>query len=234
MDTCNNMNIYNDVEAEINSVIAERGVTKASEYRKVIKPLLEKRRRARINNCLTELKDLLVETYKNDISEPSKLEKADILELTVRHLRELRQQRRVIVSTRRNDANDFRAGYSECAGEVAACLGNMPGLDTGVRARLLIHLSKRVGVTTHTVRPSLDLIHASSLTPPPSPRSCSTPSDTESIPEQTYPIPQRTVTPPHRPTDFTLPTGYVSLAVLMSHKESHHQQTNRAPVWRPW
>uniref|UniRef100_T1IVD9 BHLH domain-containing protein n=1 Tax=Strigamia maritima TaxID=126957 RepID=T1IVD9_STRMM len=231
------MDTYNDVEAEINSVIAERGVTKASEYRKVIKPLLEKRRRARINNCLTELKDLLVETYKNDITEPSKLEKADILELTVRHLRELRQQQRVIVTTRRTDANDFRVGYNECASEVAACLGNMPGLDTGVRARLLTHLSKRVGMNTPiTVRPSMDLIHASALTPPPSPRSCTTPiCDTDSTPEHTYLIPQRTVTPPQRPSpEYTLPTGYVSLAVLMSHKESHHQQTSRAPVWRPW
>lgn len=35
-------------------------VSRTARYRKVTKPLLERRRRARINRCLDELKDLMV------------------------------------------------------------------------------------------------------------------------------------------------------------------------------
>uniref|UniRef100_A0A665UTT5 BHLH domain-containing protein n=1 Tax=Echeneis naucrates TaxID=173247 RepID=A0A665UTT5_ECHNA len=48
---------------------------------------MEKKRRARINTCLDQLKSLL-ETY---YSSNRKLEKADILELTVKHLRNLQK-----------------------------------------------------------------------------------------------------------------------------------------------
>ncbi|KAL6484088.1 hypothetical protein MHYP_G00089610 [Metynnis hypsauchen] len=57
--------------------------------RKLSKPLLERRRRARINACLGELRTLLVQSHVTQGCRPSKLEKADILELTVRHLRSL-------------------------------------------------------------------------------------------------------------------------------------------------
>ncbi|XP_036448152.1 enhancer of split m7 protein-like [Colossoma macropomum] len=57
--------------------------------RKLSKPLLERRRRARINACLGELRTLLLQSHVTQGCRPSKLEKADILELTVRHLRSL-------------------------------------------------------------------------------------------------------------------------------------------------
>ena len=47
------------------------------------KPIMEKRRRARINNCLNELKTLILDATKKDPARHSKLEKADILEKTV-------------------------------------------------------------------------------------------------------------------------------------------------------
>ena len=60
----------------------------------VLKPIIEKRRRERINNHLEELKNLVCGNTR------SKLEKADILELTVNHLRKLiAAQRRSIAST---------------------------------------------------------------------------------------------------------------------------------------
>lgn len=56
------------------------------------KPLMEKRRRARINQSLAILKALILESTKNHNAKTgdgqtkhTKLEKADILELTVRH-----------------------------------------------------------------------------------------------------------------------------------------------------
>uniref|UniRef100_A0A672FEG2 Hes family bHLH transcription factor 2 n=1 Tax=Salarias fasciatus TaxID=181472 RepID=A0A672FEG2_SALFA len=58
-----------------------------------LKPLLEKRRRARINDSLNHLKSLILPLVGKDNARYSKLEKADILEMTVRFLRDLPQSR---------------------------------------------------------------------------------------------------------------------------------------------
>lgn len=39
-------------------------VSRTHQYRKVMKPLLERKRRARINRCLDELKDLMMATFQ--------------------------------------------------------------------------------------------------------------------------------------------------------------------------
>ena len=70
----------------------EEGMTKTQTYRAVVKPLIEKKRRARINSCLNELKDLMLFALQTEAESISKLEKADILELTVNHLRKLKRQ----------------------------------------------------------------------------------------------------------------------------------------------
>ena len=54
------------------------------------KPLMEKRRRARINQSLAALKALILDSARLENTKHSKLEKADILELTVRHLQRQR------------------------------------------------------------------------------------------------------------------------------------------------
>ena len=51
--------------------------------------MLEKKRRARINDSLGSLKTLILPLVGKDNARYSKLEKADILEMTVRFLREL-------------------------------------------------------------------------------------------------------------------------------------------------
>lgn len=61
--------------------------SKRAEPRRANKPLMEKRRRARINQSLAALKALILDSAKADNTKHSKLEKADILELTVRILR---------------------------------------------------------------------------------------------------------------------------------------------------
>lgn len=63
--------------------------------RKTRKPLMEKKRRARINDSLEALKEILL---KNTVAiaqgtRPTKLEKADILEMTVRYLHILHAKR---------------------------------------------------------------------------------------------------------------------------------------------
>ena len=74
----------------------------------------------------------------------SKLEKADILELTVNHLNKMHQARRLMVSTNRNPLEEihrFQAGYSSCAQEAASFLLSTPGVDVRISQKLLSHLS---------------------------------------------------------------------------------------------
>merc|ERR1711935_311519 len=58
--------------------------------RQASKPLMEKRRRERINRSLNDLKSILLEALRRDATCHSKLEKADILEMTVRYLRSIK------------------------------------------------------------------------------------------------------------------------------------------------
>ncbi|KYN36214.1 Protein hairy [Trachymyrmex septentrionalis] len=115
---------------------------RSGENRRSNKPIMEKRRRARINNSLNDLKTLVLESMKKDPSRHSKLEKADILELTVKHLEALqRQQIALAAAADPNILNKFRAGYTECASEV----GKFPGLDASVKRRLMSHLATCLG-----------------------------------------------------------------------------------------
>ncbi|XP_049873391.1 protein hairy isoform X2 [Pectinophora gossypiella] len=99
------------------------------DNRRSNKPIMEKRRRARINNCLNELKALILDAMKKDPARHSKLEKADILEMTVKHLEGLR-------SEGAGSPDRFRAGYRHCVSEVA----KFQGLEAGLKRRLVRHL----------------------------------------------------------------------------------------------
>nr|AGS55439.1 hairy enhancer of split 5 [Platynereis dumerilii] len=113
----------------------------ASEMRKANKPLMEKRRRARINESLNMLKTLVLDALKRDTSRYSKLEKADILEMTVKHLRSVqRQQMSAAMATDSTVMEKYRNGYQECAGEVSRYLTSIDGLEPNVRNRLMNHL----------------------------------------------------------------------------------------------
>ncbi|KAM4728044.1 transcription factor HES-1-like [Anableps anableps] len=113
-----------------------------SENRKSSKPIMEKRRRARINESLCQLKTLILDALKKDSSRHSKLEKADILEMTVKHLRNLqRLQMTAALNTDPSILGKYRAGFSECVGEVTRFLSTCEGVTTEVRTRLLGHLS---------------------------------------------------------------------------------------------
>jgi hypothetical protein len=156
-----------------------------TEYRKVIKPLLERRRRARINQCLTELKNLILDTVKHENLEPSKLEKADILELTVKHLQQLRRYQRGLnshpvsprpVTPTASTHDRYRAGFAECAREVSHYVITAPGMNHDIKQRLVSHLDRCLTssseMTSVSSSPMMSPV-PSPNTPPPSP----TPSD---------------------------------------------------------
>merc|ERR1712154_325889 len=111
-------------------------MSRTEEYRKIVKPLIERKRRARINNCLDELKDLMMFALQSEGESISKLEKADVLELTVKHLRKLKRQQMLSVTP---ELDRYRAGYTTCATEVSRCLAST-GVDISVGSRLMSHL----------------------------------------------------------------------------------------------
>lgn len=117
---------------------SEKTITKCSEARRSTKPIMEKRRRARINNSLAELKNLILDALKKDNARHSKLEKADILEMTVKHLQNLQMQR---MTPDPNAMAKFRSGFTECANEVSRFFGQVDGVDPTIRQRLLNHLA---------------------------------------------------------------------------------------------
>ncbi|KDR23061.1 enhancer of split mbeta protein-like isoform X2 [Zootermopsis nevadensis] len=118
-------------------------ISRTYQYRKVMKPMLERKRRARINKCLDELKDLMVSALQAEGENVSKLEKADILELTVRYLHKLRRQQRLSANPV-TDADRFRAGFTHCATEVSRCLAATPGVDVKLGTKLMTHLGHRL------------------------------------------------------------------------------------------
>ncbi|XP_045913555.1 transcription factor HES-2-like [Micropterus dolomieu] len=88
----------------------------ALELRKTMKPLMEKRRRARINDSLNHLKNLIIPLTGRDKTRYSKLEKADILEMTVRFLSDIPP-----VNTKNSTAG-YKEGYTACLQRVSALL----------------------------------------------------------------------------------------------------------------
>eukprot|EP00091_Calanus_sinicus_P014187 TRINITY_DN31603_c0_g1_i1.p1 TRINITY_DN31603_c0_g1~~TRINITY_DN31603_c0_g1_i1.p1 ORF type:complete len:199 (-),score=41.14 TRINITY_DN31603_c0_g1_i1:120-716(-) len=117
-------------------------MSRTDQYRKVMKPLIERKRRARINACLDELKDLMVFALQTEGESISKLEKADVLELTVKHLRKLKRQQMLALNPAL-DMDRFHAGYTTCATEVSRTLAST-GVDISIGSRLMSHLGHKL------------------------------------------------------------------------------------------
>ncbi|KAF6213391.1 hypothetical protein GE061_011110 [Apolygus lucorum] len=144
-------------------------ISRTYQYRKVMKPMLERKRRARINRCLDELKELMVTALQSEGENVSKLEKADILELTVQHLHKLRKAKRLTLnSTPVMDADRFRAGYTHCASEVSKCLAAIPGVDVRLGTKLMSHLGHRLN-ELDTMSPLSVRVNDAPSPPPASP-----------------------------------------------------------------
>ncbi|XP_016419514.1 transcription factor HES-2.2 [Sinocyclocheilus rhinocerous] len=103
--------------------------TEANELRRTLKPFLEKKRRARINESLSRLKALILPLTGKDNRRYSKLEKADILEMTVRFLTDIQS----IPS--KDSADSFKEGYTACLQRVPARLPQT-GLNAETRHRI--------------------------------------------------------------------------------------------------
>uniref|UniRef100_A0A3B3SSE6 Hairy-related 9 n=1 Tax=Paramormyrops kingsleyae TaxID=1676925 RepID=A0A3B3SSE6_9TELE len=131
--------------ASANGTYTPDKLKNASEHRKTSKPIMEKRRRARINESLGQLKTLILDALKKDSSRHSKLEKADILEMTVKHLRNLHRVQMTALTGDITILSKYRAGFNECMNEVSRFLSTCDGVNTEVKSRLLNHLSSCLG-----------------------------------------------------------------------------------------
>ncbi|CAF99455.1 unnamed protein product, partial [Tetraodon nigroviridis] len=109
--------------------------------RKKRRGIIEKRRRDRINHSLSELRRLVPSAFEKQGS--SKLEKAEILQMTVDHLKLLHTVSSKGYFDARALAVDYRTlGFRECVGEVVRYLSCLDGESTDpVAARLVSHLS---------------------------------------------------------------------------------------------
>ena len=83
--------------------------------------LAEKKRRARINNCLSQIRDIVCEGHDENDTDLDKMEKAEILEKTLEVLTKLRSQNKSYGSgsfpARRALAVKYASGFSSCAEE---------------------------------------------------------------------------------------------------------------------
>lgn len=102
------------------------------------KPLVEKLRRERINSSIEQLKSLLGPEFLQQQPD-SKMEKADILEMTVCLLRRLQQQHHVVDSAAAAAAAD--QGYTRGAQEVVKFLSKEE-VKTQSQRRLMNHFNK--------------------------------------------------------------------------------------------
>ncbi|XP_037120710.1 hairy/enhancer-of-split related with YRPW motif-like protein [Syngnathus acus] len=109
--------------------------------RKKRRGIIEKRRRDRINHSLSELRRLVPSAFEKQGS--SKLEKAEILQMTVDHLKFLHAMGGKGYFDARALAVDYRTlGFRECVGEVVRYLSSLEGESPDpIGARLVTHLS---------------------------------------------------------------------------------------------
>ncbi|XP_014479844.1 PREDICTED: enhancer of split mbeta protein-like [Dinoponera quadriceps] len=187
----------------------EEPVSRTYQYRKVMKPMLERKRRARINRCLDELKDLMVTALQAEGENVAKLEKADILELTVRHLHTLRAARRLTLTPENSYADRFRDGFTQCAQEVSTFLSTSvaAAVHPAAGAQLMRHLG---GCLRRLESPAGANPATTASTASKSP----SPSGQRNVP------PQNVYSPPQSP-----------VSVASSSVESTDSSN---AVWRPW
>ncbi|XP_036422221.1 hairy/enhancer-of-split related with YRPW motif protein 1 [Colossoma macropomum] len=116
--------------------------TSQVQARKRRRGIIEKRRRDRINNSLSELRRLVPSALEKQGS--AKLEKAEILQMTVDHLKMLHAAGGKGYFDAHALAMDYRGlGFRECLAETARYLSIIEGLDNTdpLRIRLVSHLN---------------------------------------------------------------------------------------------
>ncbi|XP_021355435.1 transcription factor HES-2-like [Mizuhopecten yessoensis] len=106
------------------------------------KPLTERKRREKINNFLSQLKSLILQKTDRQENEHCRLEKADILEMTVQYLQNG-------TSSVHSKTTDYTSGFIRCQEEVFRLLNQDVSVSNDVKMRLFCHLSGQQTGTSH-------------------------------------------------------------------------------------
>ncbi|VDM20935.1 unnamed protein product [Wuchereria bancrofti] len=132
------------LQADVEKSDSEKGKTLTQKSNK---PLMERKRRARINKCLFEMRQMLVDDVKNGSPSHFKWEKADILEMSVAYIRQLR--RRIAANSKAKKVFSlpyFVDGFSNCVREMQnyTLLEKWPVNLREYNNRLTSHLNARL------------------------------------------------------------------------------------------
>lgn len=119
----------------------------AIQNRKFAKTCVEKKRRDRINRCLDELKDLM--SQADDKAKYQKMEKAEILEMAVSYMRNLRSQNanqdsaaNLQSQQNKNDTQYYALAYRQCLSEFQNYLSIFPGLKDDFKSKIMGHMTQ--------------------------------------------------------------------------------------------
>lgn len=208
-------------------------VSRTYQYRKVMKPMLERKRRARINKCLDELKDLMVNALQSEGESIAKLEKADVLELTVTHLKKLQSRNQLAIKPIPSDQDKFREGYSRCASEVSRCLASVPGVDVTLGTKLMTHLG--ISLTHHEKRAPLTIL----VPQPQASPALSTTSSGYSSAGELSPAPSSSsscsISPAASVSSSTSrSSNFTSSSSTSPRPQGLLMAASSSPMWRPW
>ncbi|XP_067658883.1 transcription factor HES-1-B-like [Haliotis asinina] len=119
------------------------------------KPLIEKRRRARINECLSQLQSLVLKATTTEGPRPSKLEKADILEMTVDYIKKTRAVPDDGPSRVPSPGiqQQYVAGYEKCVTEVMQFLETHNNIAHDIREKITSHCQDKLQEKAQCVEP---------------------------------------------------------------------------------
>ncbi|MEE6483664.1 hypothetical protein FKM82_013627 [Ascaphus truei] len=139
-----------------------QGKIPTGNFRKISKPLMEKKRRARINVSLEQLKTLLENNYSQNIRK-RKLEKADILELTVKYIKTLQNSLQGVPLYR---STEYQAGFRNCLNGVSQFLRTSEESSHTVHINLVRDLARALpGVSASCFSTKDSTSDASQLSP---------------------------------------------------------------------
>ncbi|VVC29659.1 Myc-type, basic helix-loop-helix (bHLH) domain [Cinara cedri] len=209
---------------------------KLIEPRKIRKPMMEKKRRARINQSLDELKRIVVQAEKcsgQDMTRANKLEKADILELTVRYLKRKSTVPPTTTTTNPPEVADvYLAGYKRCLGQVRELLAEQ-WTDEQRRlsgCRMVEHLEacvQRLDLPPPSLAPRDPRLSTSSdeFCHLESPVAASTATTTD---DDDYDEEER------RPPPTTPPVNTAATAAVVATRTTEFRDVAQKATWRPW
>ncbi|KAL4631440.1 transcription factor HES-4-B-like [Arapaima gigas] len=222
--------------------------------RQVSKPLMERRRRARINSYLGDLRTLLLQLHKGKSCCRSKMEKADILELAVQHLKALTQASDP--TNQESSMGSFCTGYMDCVREVSHFLNACNEIQGTVRKALLCWLSDRAAALARISGPGQHqqlqywdlLVHgvpacpgaavpvlAASFQPSPSSDFCKQPSFLPVANSAFWFLQQSGNLTLLKPDEIRqAPPKVHTWAHNEAPEKKTHDHCDSSPVWRPW